>query len=471
MTVAAPAATRAARGAVPSPRRQVSRHPGWPVTVLLVPYPLWWILGLGTLVVFLLAVPMAVHLWRLRPLRVPPGFGLWLLFLLWVVLSTTMLGVDPPGTLPGAATDRLISVGFNLAGYVVVAIALLYVGNLTEQEFPRERLVRQLSGLFLVVVGGGLLGTFAPTFAVTSPVESLLPDAIARNQFVQSLVHPAAAQLHEVLGYTSGRPAAPFGYTNTWGMVLTLLLGFFAVRWLRTPGLRRMVGILVLVLAMVPVVESLNRGVWLALGLTVVFTAGWLARSGRFAGLAALTLGLVVATVLVLVSPLGSVVQGRLDNPHSDGVRAFTITRTLEATQHSPVLGFGSSRRPLGSNNSIAVGRDENCQTCGNPPLGSTGQLWLLLISQGVVGTALYLGFMVRTLWAFRRDRSPVAGASVLAIGLPFLYMLLYNVLIVPLLITFLAIALLWRNDQQRRSRAGLPQVTGAAAPTTGRTP
>ncbi|MGY1825716.1 MULTISPECIES: hypothetical protein [unclassified Blastococcus] len=428
-------------------------------------YPLWWILGLGTLVVFALAVPMVVHLWRRRPLQAPPGFGLWLLFLLWVALSTTMLGVDPPGTLPGEATDRLISVAFNLAGYLVVAVALLYVGNLTEEEFPRERLVRQLSWLFLVVVGGGLLGTFAPTFSVTSPVEVLLPDAIARNQFVQSLVHPAAAQLHEVLGYTSGRPAAPFGYTNTWGMVLTLLLGFFAVRWLRTPGPRRVVGLLVLVLAVVPVVESLNRGVWLALGLTVAFTALWLARSGRFAGVAALALGLVVAAVLVVASPLGTVVQGRIDNPHSDGVRAFTITGTLEATKHSPVLGFGSSRRPLGSNNSIAVGRDENCPTCGNPPLGSTGQLWLLLISQGVVGAALYLGFMLRTLWAFRHDRSPLAGAAVLAIGLPFLYMLLYNALVIPLLITFLAIALLWRNDRHRGSDTAAVPPGAVAAP------
>lgn len=448
----------AARGAV----RPRPLHNGWPLTALLVPYPLWWLLGMGTLVVFVLAVPMVLHLWRRRPVQVPPGFGLWLLFLLWAALSTAMLGVDPPGTLPGSATGRLVPVVFTLAGYVVVAVALLYVGNLTEEEYPRARLVGQLGWLFVVVVAGGLLGTYAPTFEVTSPVEWLLPPSVADNQFVRSLVHPAAAQLHEVLGYVTGRPSAPFGYTNTWGYVLTLLVGFFVVGWLRRPGLRRVSGVVVLGLSVIPVVESLNRGVWIGVALTVVFTAVWLARNGHLAALGSLVVGLVLATVVLAASPLGGVVAGRLDNPHSDGIRAFTITRTVEATQHSPVLGFGSTRRALGSDNSIAVGRDEDCDTCGNAPLGSTGQLWLVMISHGFVGAALYVAALLRLAWVGRRDRSALAWASLIAVLLSLPYMFLYNALVVPLLITFLAIGLLWRNGRQ--DPAGAP-VGPAAAP------
>ena len=48
-------------------------RPGWPLTALLVLYPLWWALGMGTLAVFLLAVPMALQLWRRRPVLVPPA--------------------------------------------------------------------------------------------------------------------------------------------------------------------------------------------------------------------------------------------------------------------------------------------------------------------------------------------------------------------------------------------------------------
>jgi hypothetical protein len=50
---------------------------GWPLTALLMLYPLWWALGMGTLIVFVLAVPMAIHLLRRRPILVPPGFGIW----------------------------------------------------------------------------------------------------------------------------------------------------------------------------------------------------------------------------------------------------------------------------------------------------------------------------------------------------------------------------------------------------------
>ena len=439
-----------------TPVRYLPLPAGWPLTALLVLYPLWWLLGLGTLIVFILAVPMAVHLLRRRPIAVPPGFGLWLLFLGWVVLSATMLGQNPAGTLPGSAGGRSISFLFNLAGYVAVAVVLLYVGSLSEREYPRARLVRHLGWLFIVVVAGGLLGTFAPTFEFTAPVELLLPRSVAQNDFVQSWVHPAAAQLQQVLGYTSGRPSAPFGYTNMWGNVLSLLLGFFVVSWFTGPRQRpRLLGVLVLLAAAIPVVYSLNRGLWIGLALTVLFVALRLALRGRLLAIGVLIVGLVVASAVLLLSPLTGIIEGRLDNPKSDGIRAFTAEVTWDVVDQSPVVGFGSTRPALGSSNSIAIGRTADCPSCGNPTVGSNGQFWLLLVAQGYVGTALYLAYFLRTMWAYRRDDSATGAAAMLACGLPFLYMFLYNALVVPLLITFLAIGLLWRNDRDDRTCGG----------------
>ena len=445
--------TAAAPRPLGTPAVRVLR-PGWPLAALFVPYPLWWVLGLGTLVVFPLAAVMVVHLSRRRPLRVPPGFGLWLLFLVWVALSTTMLGRDPAGTLPGEAAERVVSVAFNLSGYTAVAVVLLYVGNLTEAEYPRSRLVRHLGWLFAVVVAGGLLGTVAPTFEFTSPLEWLLPRSVAGNPFVQSLVHPAAAQVQEALGFVSGRPAAPFGYTNVWGYAFSLLVGFFVVGWLGRPGPRRLAGLGILALGVVPVVYSLNRGVWIGLGAALLLSVLWLARNGNLAGVVVLAVGLGLAAPVAAVSPLTEVVAMRLDNPHSDGIRSFTISRTLEVAQDSPVLGFGSTRRALGSGQSIAVGRDDECGKCGNPALGSTGQLWLVVIAQGFVGAGLYVSFLLRSAWAYRRDRSGPGWAGMLAVLLSLLYMFLYNALVIPLLITFVAIGLLWRNDQAARAEA-----------------
>ncbi len=327
---------------------------------------------------------------------------------------------------------------------------LLYAGNLTEQEFPRRKLVRQLGFLFIVVLCGGLLGTFAPRFGFTSVVEMLLPGQIAQNGFVRSLVHPASAQLQEVLGFTSPRPSAPFGYTNTWGNALALLLGWFVLSWIRdaSPG-RRVLGFIGLALAAIPVVYSLNRGLWAGLGLIVVFMAVRLALRGRLALIGAIVVGIVIAGMVVAASPLGGIIQARFDNPKSNAIRAFTLERTLEVLEESPVLGFGATRAALGSSNSIAIGADADCPRCGNPTLGSNGQLWLLLIAQGIGGAVLFIGFFLRSLWAYRRDPTPIGDAGLLALALPLFFMFVYNALTMPLVISFLSLALLWRNQRE----------------------
>ena len=445
---AAPAILPASGTGSPAKPRLLSLPAGWPLTILLVPYPLWWALGMGTLIIYVVAVPMALALVRRRPIAIPQGFGIWLLFLVWAIASTTMLGVNPPGVVPETASGRVISVAFNLAGYAAATVILLYAGNLREDEFPRQRLVRQLGWLFVVVVAGGLLGSFAPSVEFTSVVERLLPAWMSSNGFVQSIVHPAAAQLQEVLGYEAPRPSAPFGYTNTWGNVFALLLGWFVVSWFVGTGRgRRFVGVLIVLAAVIPVVYSLNRGLWAGLGLIVVITAIRLALRGRLAVIAGLVVAVMVAAVVVVTTPLAGIIEGRLDNPKSNSIRSFTTERTLEVVQHSPVFGLGSTRATLGSSNSIAIGKTPDCQRCGNPTLGSNGQLWLVLVAQGFGGAILFVGFFLRSLWVYRRDRSAIGDAGVLACGLPLFFMFIYNALTVPLVVAFLSIAVLWRNQ------------------------
>jgi hypothetical protein len=439
-------------------RARASWASGWPLSALLMLYPLWWALGLGTLIVFILAVPMLIGLARRKRISVPPGFGLWVFFLVWLVISTVMLSQNPPGTLAAPASSRTISVAFNMAGYLSATVILLYAGNLTEAEFPRRKLVRQLGFLFIVVVAGGILGVLAPRFAFTSLTERLLPAQVAQNGFVQSLVHPSASQLQDVLGYSSGRPSAPFGYTNTWGDCLALLLGFFVVSWLHKQSTgRRIAGLVILAIAAVPIVYSLNRGLWIGIGLIVVIEAVRLAMRGRYGALTGVIIAAVLAVALVLASPLASIINQRLDNQKSNGIRSFTIEKTLDVLEYSPIIGFGSTRAALGSSNSIAVGQSNKCLKCGNPTLGSNGQLWLLLIAQGIGGALLYVGFFLRSLWAYRRDRTALGDAALIAVALPLWFMFVYNALTMPLVISFLAIALLWRNQRVAAAEQQVP--------------
>jgi hypothetical protein len=423
---------------------------GWPLTGLLVLYPLWWALGMGTLILFVLTIPMVIHLLRRPQVTVPPGFGLWLLFLAWAVASTALLSYDPPGVVDAPASGRLVSVIFTMACYLAATVVLLYAGNLSEEEFPRQRLVRQLGGFFCIVVAGGLLGVLAPHFQFTSLVEMLLSPSVRQNGFVRSLVHPAAAQLQGVLGFDSPRPAAPFGFTNMWGNCLALLLGWFVIGWLRSGSRsRRIVGVVILAAAAVPAVYSLNRGMWLGLGVALLFVLVRLAVRGRLAAVAAVVGAAVVIAALLVATPLATIVQERLDHPHSNEARTFTTERTLEVVSYSPVLGFGAPRAAQGSGASISAGPSTKCPSCGGPPLGSNGQLWAVLIAHGFVGVLLFVGFFLRSLWTYRHDRTAIGDAGLLALVLSLFFMFVYNALAIPLVFSFLSIALLWRNQRE----------------------
>lgn len=432
-------------------------RPGWPLVGLLALYPLWWALGLGVLCFPLFAVPMAALLIRQhrhgRPVRLPPCFGWWLLFLGTVVVSIAALGVDPPATL-AAGGGRMIAVGFRLVEYTALTIVLVYAGNLTPAELSQQRLVRLLGWLFVVTVGGGLLGMVAGGFAFASPVELLLPGHLRASGFVQSLVHPAAAQLQSVLGTERPRPAAPWGYTNTWGNNLCLLIGWFVVAcWpLARRRRTRLLGAALLVVAIAPVVYSLNRGLWVGLLVMAAYLAARLLRVGRMLVLGGLVCVLTTVGLTLLATPLGGIVAERLEHGKSNGVRLYLSELAIAGAIESPVIGFGSTRDTQGGRNSIAVGETADCERCGNFTIGGNGQLWQVLFAHGAVGLLGYLGFFGHLLWRVRHDRSPIGLAGSAAIVGSFAAMLWYNTLVTPLAFMLLAVALLWRNGERSRT-------------------
>jgi len=446
--------------------------PAWPISVLLLGFPLWWLLGVSSFVLIMVAVPMAIRLVRMKKVFVPPAFGWWLLFLVCVALSSVMLGVSAPGTLPSSFIGKLPGYTLRTLNYLAATIAMLYVINTSERELSTRRLVRMQGVFFVVVVVGGLVGTFLYKVEFTSPLELVLPSSLTSHRFAQALVHPSVAQVQGVLGYESPRPTAPFAYTNIWGNNLSLLMVWFVVANWVWGGLRRRVFCgAVLAASVVPIVYSLNRGLWIGLLVALVYVGVRNALHGRIHVLfvfAVVTCGVMVA---IVASPLYDVIQERLLHPHSNMARENTSTAAVRAAVSSPVLGYGSTRTVVGSAQTIAVGRSATCPQCGNAAIGGAGQLWLLLVAQGFLGVILYVGFFLRTMWTYRRDRSPVAVGAILVIGLGVVYLTVYGAAGTPLALYMLAVALLWRQrrlseqaavERGEKTWRPVPAVAGA---------
>ncbi len=440
-------------------RRRGRLRPGWQIGLVIAGWPLWWALGISQFVAPLLMAPLAVQLLRKRNVILPPGSLIWGLFLTCVALSVTMLGLSPDNTVPPGGVGQYVAFTLRLLNYLAVTVMMLWFVNVTEAECSRRRVIGWFCGLGATTIALGTLALALPDFGFTPLLSSLLPGGLDPGQQAK------LAQVQPVLGETTPRPAAPFAYTNAWGSTVSLLMVWIVAGWGTAASPRkRLLAVVLPAIALAPIIYSLNRGVWLGLILAVAVVAIRMAVVGRTRTLVVLLFALVVGGTLFALSPLTDVVQSRLEHGHSNSVRESLAISSMEAALQSPVLGYGSTRQQLGSDASIAIGRTPDCPSCGNFDIGSTGQLWLLLISQGLLGTGLYFAFFLRVLWHYRRDHSPVGIAAGLVLLLMVFYTLFYSALTIPLAVALLAVGMLWRNQQLRSAARTVPDHADEAA-------
>ncbi len=422
----------------------------WPLSVIFLGLPLWWVLGLMTLLPVAMSLVMVHQLLRRPNLVLPRGSALWALFLVWVALGVFVLWVDAPGAVPGGGPARLLVFASHCGWYFAGTVSMLWVANLSEAELPRAWVNQLLGALFVVTAVGGLLGVLAPLLQFPSLVELLLPSGIRANALVQAMVHPATADIQDVLGRLAPRPKAPFAYSNSWGSVLALSLPFFLVAWFGE-GRRwqRVTAPIMLAAAAVPVVYSLNRGLWVCLVLGAVALLGLLAHRRSRAPLVVTAVLLVTLGIAFASSPLGTIFSERLQHQHSNERRAELLVQTVRSTATgSPVVGFGSTRDVQGNFESIAGGATPDCSACGVPPLGTQGQLWGVIFSQGFVGTALFLMFFLSVFsrcWRCRTTTEALCAFVLLFFGVQ---LFVYDTLDFPLLVVMIAVGVLSREQQ-----------------------
>ncbi|MGH2768639.1 MAG: hypothetical protein ACRDIF_06770, partial [Actinomycetota bacterium] len=194
------------------------RPRGWLLYLLFIAYPLWWALGFGPFIWPLVAVPMMLSLLFQGRLKAPRGFGIWLLFLLWALVTATQL--------PSA--DRAFAFVYRTSLYLSATVLFLYVYNAPPRHLGVRKVVFTLAAFWGIVVVGGFLGLAFPHVSFRTVTERALPRGFATQPDVNALVHPKLAQLQRILpGYPAvPRPAAPFPYANGWGANFALLTPF-----------------------------------------------------------------------------------------------------------------------------------------------------------------------------------------------------------------------------------------------------
>lgn len=420
--------------------------PGRALTVLFAGFPLWWVLGISNFVALGAATVMLGELLRRRNIAVPKGFGWWLAYLAVYVAGGALLAVDAPWALPEAGAGGIVTWVYRLAWYAAATVTMLYVGNL--EQLTRAWFCRVLGWMFVVLVGGGLFAVAFPTFTFTSLIELVLPRSLANVEFVKFLVHPTLVQLYEGAATDTPRPSAPFAYANTWGVAYACFLPFFLVGWWREGSrARRVVAAAVLLLSLIPVVSSLNRGLWASLLVALVFVVLRAALAGRVQAAAALAGASALAGAVLLTGPAQEMIQTRLDNPTSNASRIQLAELTVQSMwQGSPLVGFGNTRDVASSFYSIAGGDTPGCPRCSPPALGTQGHLWLVSYTQGLLGLVLYAGFFVTIVVAGLRTRDPYVTAGLTVLLMHLVTSPVYDTVGMPLLAILGAVGLIWRS-------------------------
>lgn len=357
--------------------------PRWPLTAMIVWFPLWWVLGIAEMAWIPLAACMLLLMIRRGGIRAPRGFGIWLLFL--VLMLVSVIGIDTSG--------RLIGFVYRAMLYLVVTLVFVYVYNAREQ-LTRRYVLGVFTAFWIYTWLGGYAGVFFPEFSFKSPLAYVLPQSLLQNELIDEMAVRRTAQYNPD-GWLelAPRPSAPFLYTNAWGNVYSITLPL-AIAYLDEVrrGWRFWCVLIAVPVSLVPAILSLNRGMFIGLAVGGVYCFVRFVLAGRTREVLALgalgVLGIGLAVGLDLFSRLSD----RVEVSASTTTRSMIYEETWVRTLDSPLFGYGAPRPSFTS----------------PPSVGTQGHVWMVMFSHGLPAL---LCFMLALTWlvvATARWRGPV---------------------------------------------------------------
>lgn len=404
---------------------------------IVATFPALWLLGVFRLVWPVVAFFFLLALIREGNVSFPRGFGIWLLLVAWAPLSA--LHLHGSGFL---LLHQLSALG-------AATVVFLYIFNSSHRTLPDTAIIDALTLFWATLVVTGVIAMIFPSVSFHSPFERLLPHSLVAHEFVHDLVHVRFAQVQSFLGYPVGRPSPFYTFTNAWGGGVALLTPIVFAALAQTQSfLKRRILWGLLALSVIPIIVSLNRGVWLALTLAMAYAALRFALAQRLHALAALIAAGSVLLTLFFLTPLGTYVSDRLASPHSNESRAAVYREAADRAKESPLIGYGG---PIPAEQSTG------------PPVGTHSELFFLTISYGIPAAVLFVGWIGLTVIRSGRDASGPRFWAHVAM-LVALMTAPYYLLEMHLSLVMIIAAFLWRGIVRPSTPAPAPEPTPRSA-------
>ena len=423
------AVVQAPAGVATAPRPRVvprTRVFGWPLYWAFLGMPVWWAVGMDAFIWPILAVPMAASLFRMRPLVLPRGYGVWFLYLAWVAITVVML--DDP------TRGYLFFWRFSL--YIASTIFFIYVYNgLAQGLLAPASILRLMTTMWVLIVIGGFLGMAFPTVEWSTPVERMLPGSLLGNEWMRDLVHVRFSQVQTfVEGNTLTRPNVLFPYSNDWAAVFALLFPMALASAAKT---RTLALPFFIAASFIPLIVSSNRAATASLVLALGYAAVRLARRGRPKPFIA---GIVIGGIglgALLFTPAGRLLEEHAEHPQSNQAREWLYDEAIDKIVASPILGYGAPR-PSDRGTNLYV--------------GTHGQIWQILFSHGIPALLMFVGFFLVLIWRTAGVRSRIGFWASVAVVIPLLQLPFYTLLPAEIMFLMVVAALAWHEAAVSRA-------------------
>lgn len=353
-------------------------HPEWVIYWTIVLTPLWWLLGIQTLLYPAVAVYLLVKSFDLdKPIRNSPPLCVWAWLAMALVMAwTAALGLGEVGF--GFQRVAATGVTFFKSYFLIFACMVLPFWE-TIRVRVITRAVAWMSAGYLVAIAvelvllfAGIKGSFIP------PLARLIPgDKLSLKVTLADFQNFFGIPLPRTVLYTPDPPIVG---------VCTLLV-FLICLGETDRRLRRFA----LAGSLIALAISFSRSAWIAFPLALLvlacFRSRWMRQSSLWgASFTSLMCALLGLTFSQLVHKSLNFFNSARAESSTD--RELVVRKTLEAWQESPWLGWGIIR---GSVRWYIY----------DIALGSFSTYASVLYLHGIVGFIFFIAALATTLWSF----------------------------------------------------------------------